>query len=329
MKTKPNKTHSTRMADNASVDLSGSVEPEIPCLDAATDAAVVTHGEQSPSTLAEAEAQLRSVAARYSQSGEEQFTVLKTICRLVFTLKQIFEATPRHLRPVHTWAKYAPAVAKRCGLRFQSERMADHYARLHVDLLKVDPAEIQKRVSDGSYREARKAANDLIKTSTGKKDPANTSKLLQQGSRLVRKAMDEGYDDGHLRSLGMVQQQLGKAARADRERNDNVVPELATMGLPDRERRRINFAVRAEICDPVAAGIHAFDQCLFDHAPLVEGAITLPAWSRPNDIALPLDNAGMAKWTESWDKKRRTLITALVRRFGTQRKAPPSNQAVA
>lgn len=323
------KNPSSRITAKAVVDLADSLEPDIPRLDTPPDEVIAAGGEHAPTTLAEAEAQLRSVAARYNQSGEQQFMVLKTICALVFTLKQIFEKTPRSQRPIRTWAKYAPAVAKRCGLRFQTERMADHYARLHVDMERAGPAEIQKRVSDGSYREARKAANELLNSTDDNRGGDDTSKLLQQAARLVRKAMEEAYEDGHLRPLIEIQEPLGKAARADRKRDADVVPEMATLGLPDRERRRINFAVRAASGDPVAAGIHAFDQCLFDAEPRVEGVITLPAWSRPDDVALPLTDAGVSKWANSWLDKRNALIAALVRRFDPGMATQINNHAVA
>ena len=326
MKYNQNKTHKPPTSDFNGND---SILPEAPSPDAPSSASLMPCGENPPATLAEAEVQLRSVAAHYNQSGEQQFTVLKTICQLVYTLKQLFEKTPRSLRPARTWAKYAPAVAKRCGLRFQSERMADHYARLHVDMERAGPAEVQKRVSDGSYREARKAANDLLKVSEKKRGDNDTSKMLQQAARLVRKTLEEAHEDGHLRPLTEIQERLGKAARADRKRKTDVVPEMAVLGLPDRERRRINFAVRAESGDPVAAGIHAFDQCLFDSAPRVEGAIALPAWSRPDDIALPLTDAGVSKWANSWLEKRNALIAALVRRFDPGMATQVNNHAVA
>ncbi|MFT3829853.1 MAG: hypothetical protein QM691_09145 [Opitutaceae bacterium] len=326
MKYNQNKTHKAPSSDLNGND---SIHPEAPCLDAPSSASVMPQGENPPATLAEAEAQLRAVAARYNQSGEQQFIVLKTICALVFTLKQIFEKTPRSQRPIRTWAKYAPAVAKRCGLRFQTERMADHYARLHVDMERAGPAEIQKRVSDGSYREARKAANELLNSTDDNRGGDDTSKLLQQAVRLVRKAMEEAYEDGHLRPLIEIQEPLGKAARADRKRDADVVPEMAMLGLPDRERRRINFAVRATSGDPVAAGIHAFDQCLFDSAPRVEGAIALPAWSRPDDVTLPLTDAGVSKWTSNWLEKRNAFIAALVRCFDPGMATQATNQAIA
>ncbi len=267
-------------------------------------------------SLEDAENQLRAVAARYNQSGDEQFAVLKMICFLIFSLKQLFEKTPRKLRPrdARTWAKYAPAVAKRCGLRFKSDRMADHYVRLHSDMKAAGVDEIQKRVSDGSYREARKAANDLLNKTGKKLGGPSSCALLQQAARLISKAMEEASGEGHLRSLASAHKTVSNASRADRLRSKDVVPELGTFGLPDVVRHRINFAVRAASGDPVAAGVHALEQSLFDGTH-EKGAIALPAWSKPADVNLPPTPDGAAKWLESWLVLRSALIAALIRKF--------------
>ncbi len=286
-----------------------------------------TNSRRPKMSLNDAREFFRLQVSQYRTVRRNKFIGLTRVCRAVYILKQAFMETPKEKRPVKNWTEFGPQEILDSGLEVDCEtvRMADNYAKLGEDIKKVDFSEIQKRVSEGSYREVRDVVDTLLNKST-KRTPKSRSPemLLAKADRAVCAAMVACK--GRFPSLD-IGFKYKSAAQAYAACDEDVVPELTelkNLGLPDDVRQCINVEVRAADFSRAEAGLRAFERGSYQ--ALGNGGVAFEHWTTGGAV----DEARLSRDRQTllanWMRMRQVLYSALVREFASAAKRPDENK---
>lgn len=226
---------------------------------------------------------LSALAKKYYGTSEDQFAVLAQICAATAHLKKLFAAEPKKTRPQPTWAKFAPTVGNLCGLRFTTDRMADHYVKLNRDIEAVGFAEIQKRISDGSYGDVRRVANELLKKPGEKPTSPKDVELMKKALGLLKKAMSEMSVASSVQDINAIVGSLTRCTSAIEKSGDDFAAGLSELGLTEVWRRNLNYAFHHSGPDAARSifSFKAFGDLNLGMRFENGSDFDLPAWMRP------------------------------------------------